>query len=115
MITKTFEIRDRGTFIAVLGIKLSPGCEEDRYLIARSGYGRAPEDQSRYVVVMRLDGCEGSYDPFKHDGGPRTMPTAHQFIIDHFDELASGSVVCVEHILGERETPKRSESLEAFA
>jgi hypothetical protein len=44
----------------------------------------------------------------------RTMQTAHLYIEQHWDELKDGDVVCVEHILGERETPKISEREESY-
>lgn len=37
------------------------------------------------------------------------MHTAHKYIEENWDALKDGDVVCVEHILGERETPKVSE------
>ena len=109
MITKMFEIRDRATFIPVLAIKLNPGCEPDRYLLARAGYVHASE----YVLLVKIDGGKGSSncDPYGW-GATRTMQVAHLYIIKHFISLNSGDVVCVEHILGERETPKISERLE---
>lgn len=61
MIAKTFEIRDRATFIPVLAVKLQPDCEADRFLIARAGYGLTPADQSKYVLLMRLDSGRGMY------------------------------------------------------
>lgn len=113
MITKTFEVRDSGTFIPVLAVKLEPGCEADRYLFGRAGYGTHPGQQAAYVLLCRIvgehnHGCE--YDPEAWwRTGARTLVVAHRHIVEHFDELPSGAVVCVEHILGERSEPKRSE------
>lgn len=112
MQTKTFEIRDAGTFIPVMAVKLEPGCEADRYLLARAGYGREPASQARYVMLVRLVGgmVSAQYDP--HEWGlamGRTMLVAHEHILAHFDELASGDVVDVEHILGLSAGPKTSE------
>lgn len=114
MVTKTFEVRDRGTFIPVIAVKLRPACEGDRYLLARSGYGVSPDDQAEYVLLSRLaggDGLKAETDPHSWYGGApvRTMLVAHQYIIDNFDKLESGQVVCVEHLVGERPEPKRSE------
>jgi len=113
MIAKTFEVRDRSTFIAVMAIKLQPDCEKDRYLFGRAGYGTAPQKQAEYVYLCRIDGGEGGgcSDPHGWGSSARTMPVAHAHIIEHFDELESGAVICVEHILGERDTPKVSESV----
>lgn len=109
MKTKTFEIRDRMTFIGALATKLEPGCPRDSYLLSRSGYGLRPEDQSRYVVLSRLEGDTLHYDPFAWNS--RTMTTAHRYIVEHFDELESGAVIDVEFILGETTEPKGSEFL----
>lgn len=110
MIAKTFEIRDRGTFIPVLAVKLDPGCEADRYLLGRAGY----QTPSQYVVLMNINGGNGkaTSDPYEWGQGSRTMIVAHDYIIKNFTWLNSGDVVCVEHILGERKTPKISERLE---
>jgi hypothetical protein len=108
MIAKTFEIRDDGTFIPVLAVKLQPGCEADRFLLSRAGFGSDLIAQSAYVMVCRLNDEGAHSDPHAWDYA-RTMPNAHTYIIEHFDELESGDVVDVEFILGERATPKRSE------
>ena len=113
MIAKTFEVRDRSTFIPVLAIKLKPSCEKDRYLLGRAGYGTTPQDQAKYVFLCRVDGGEGkgSCDPYDwQSGGARTMAVAHSHIIEHFDELESGAVVDVEYIQSERDKPKKSEA-----
>lgn len=115
MIVKTYELRDRATFIPVLAVKLEPGCEADRYLLGRAGYGVTPERQAEFVLMAGLDGgadrAAGHYDEWPSD--TRTRPVAHKYITEHFDELPSGSVIDVEHILGESAAPKESERLTA--
>jgi len=112
--TKVFEVRDRGTFVVAVATRLSAiavQSEKVRYLLARSGFGKAPEDQARYVLLYvphSMRGERATYDPF--EWGDRTFRTAHQHVIDHWDELTSGQVVDVEYILGETKEPKRSES-----
>ena len=39
----------------------------------------------------------------------RTMPTAHYWIIEHFDEIQDGAVVDVRVILGETTEPAPAE------
>jgi hypothetical protein len=108
MNAKTFEVRDRMTFIPVLAVQLEPGGEQDRYLLGRAGFGTSAGVQRRYVLVTRIGGgAQTEYNPDLWGG--RTMPTAHQHIIDHFDELPSGSVVDVRVVLGEEEFPVQSE------
>jgi hypothetical protein len=112
MTTKTIEIRDRGTFIPALAIRLDPGSEADRYLLGRAGYGTSPETQKKYVTLMRINGGNGEAhcDPHDWPSGTRTFQVAHEYIIENFDALESGEVVDVEFILGETTAPKLSEA-----
>lgn len=96
--TKLFEIRDRGTFIPALAIRVSG---EDGYLLRRAGF------QSPMIYLIALATEKAHYDPF--GWGNRTMNTAHQFIEAQWDTLTDGDVVDVEYVLGESKTPKRSE------
>jgi hypothetical protein len=114
MITKTFEVRDRGTFIPMLAIKLEPADDRDRWLLGRAGFGTTPEAQREYVILYNLVQQKGTYDAYGWETGARTLPVAHQHIIDQFDALPNGAVVCVETILGERTTPKVSEQQEVL-
>jgi hypothetical protein len=113
MIAKTFEVRDRMTFIPVMAVQLEPGCERDRYLLARAGFGLYAAKQAEYVQLARIAGGGGqSYcDPY--EWGDRTMQVAHSYICAHWAELESGAVVDVEFILGQSESPKRSEAEDA--
>jgi hypothetical protein len=110
MEVKLFEIRDEATFIPALAIRIDPRCEEEQYLLARSGYGLDRAAQDGYILLMRLSGTtnEITCDPHVWHCG-RTMAKAHHHIIEYWDSLVSGSVICVESILGERTTPVVSE------
>ena len=105
--TKTFELRDVGTFIPVVAMRIAPfelpSDSADRYLMRRAGYG------DPLILLTRLDGdgTKAFCDPY--DWGDRTWQTAHHFIERHWFGLASGAVVDVEFILGQRDAPKRSE------
>lgn len=110
MLVKLLEVRDRGTFIPVFAFEATATVAENEaqsYLLRRSGFG-----DSRLIMVGKLDGGRGSvtYDPYDWTGS-RTMKIAHDYIERTWDALKDGDVVCVEHILGERETPKTSERL----
>lgn len=108
MNVKTIEIRDRMTFIPALAIRLGSEFEADRFLMARAGYGRTREEQSEYVILMRLgDPPRSAFDPV--EWGDRTMQTAHRHIAEHFDQIDSGDVVDVEFVLGEKSAPSPSE------
>lgn len=80
----------------------------EAYLLRRAGYG-----SETCVVLCRME-CAGvdrnaTYDPYAWGGGTRTYQVAHEYIIEHFDELTTGDVIDVEYILGETTTKKESE------
>jgi len=106
---KLIEVRDRATFIPMLAIKPVPRSEEERYLLARAGYGRSPDVQGEYVLLARLDGGPLRYDHYGWEPPVRTYQTAHFWLLSHWDEIASGDVLDVEFILGETLSPKPSE------
>lgn len=113
MIVKAFEIRDAGTFIPAIGVLMLGGEDvAETYLLRRAGFGAAPP----YCVILCRMECDGidrnaTYDPFAWGQNPRTMHVAHRYIEQHWKELENGAVICVETILGERQTPKVSERI----
>lgn len=125
MTVKIIEIRDSGTFIPALAVRLGSPNERERYLLGRSGFGRTFEDQSEYIVLCKINGgepCQCHIDPFSWGQNPRTMFVAHMWLLnrqkelrpeadkhDGFDALPQGAVVDVEYILGMRDTPKEPE------
>jgi hypothetical protein len=114
MEVKLLEVRDRMTFIPMLAIKPVPRSEEERYLLARAGYGRAPESQVCYVLLCRLDGGQLHWDPYSWgQNGDRTFGTVHHWLLEHWAEVESGDVVDAEFIRGETTEPKVSERTEA--
>lgn len=112
METKLFEVRDRGTFIPVICVKLEPGNEPDRYLLAMTGFGLRPETQAKYVLYGVLNTGKFIYTADGHDYSARTSPIAHNHIQKHWEELNSGDVIDVEFILGESKRPKESQRIE---
>ncbi len=109
MTFKTLEIRDSGTLISAMAISMLAENDAQAYYVHdRCGH---PNDGTS-IVLMRLDDMLATNDPYEWPsrvGSTRTMPVAHQFIIENFTRLRDGDVVDVEFILGERSTPKRSE------
>ncbi len=106
METKVLEIRDEGTHIPALAIKMLADNEVSEYYIHyRTGYSR----DGSGVVLMMLSNQKASSDPYEWGG--RTMPVAHNYIIEHFDTLSDGDVVDVSFILGETKEPRISERL----
>lgn len=103
MKVKVLELRDRATFIPILAIDMNPDLAGSQcYLLRRCGYSC---DGRPNILITRLDANGGPAwnDLFGWSG--RTFPVAHQWIIQHWDELEDGSVVDVEFILGETEEP----------
>jgi hypothetical protein len=117
MITKAFELRDRGTFIPVIAIKMVPSAHTpdqpvaEAFLLRRAGFGF----DDPCIVLCRME-CSGvdrnaTYDAFSWGVNPRTFHVAHLHLMENFDALESGAVIDVEFILGETEQPKISERL----
>lgn len=114
MRAKALEVRDEGTFIALLAVDMNPidiaesigGAEAQRYLLRRVGY---PCDERPNVVITKLsaDGDRACNDP--HYWRDRTFAVAHAYIIEHWNDLRDGDVVDVQFILGETKAPKVSE------
>lgn len=129
MKAKALELRDEGTFIALLAVDMNPyqpmlfgETKEERkhsheddaarlYLLRRVGY---PCDGRPNVLITKLsgDGSKASNDP--HYWGDRTFAVAHAWIIEHWNELRDGDVVDVQFILGETVKKKVSERAEDF-
>jgi hypothetical protein len=121
MDVKLLEIRDRGTCVPAMAVRLmhggagSPCAERERFLLRRAGYGEQQIDPlaceplglEPYIILCKLDGVEAHYDPFEW-ANMRTMTQAHIHVIAHWGELRSGDVVDVEHIMGESVRAKRS-------
>jgi hypothetical protein len=107
MITKTFEIRDRLTFLPALAIRLEPGSEADRFILGRAGFGTSSDSQGVFILLIKLTDNKTEYG--SAEWNDRTMTVAHRFIDANFDDLESGSVIDVEYILGETKEPKKSE------
>lgn len=133
MTSKIIEIRDRGTFIPALAIRLGSPEERERYLLARSGFGRTLEDQCGYIVLCKINGgepCDCHIDPFAWGQNPRTMFVAHMYLLnrqseisgrglgsekhDGFDSLPQGALVDVEYILGITSSAKESEAAQCL-
>jgi hypothetical protein len=106
---RALEIRDKGTFIPCLALRMTADNERQRYLLRRVGF----EIEHPGIVLMVLNDQKATSDAYEWSSmgmGERTMPAAHLWIEEHFDELVDGSVVDVEFILGETTMPKRSEA-----
>ena len=110
METKLFEIRDRATMIVVMATRMSVDDPSEEWLLERAGFGSATS--CRHFIVMSDglppgDGIEMIY--FPATWRDRTHKIAHQWMVEKWEELPTGSVIDVEFILGETKTPKLSE------
>lgn len=107
---KLLEIRDSGTFMPHMAIKLEPRSEEERWLLARAGYGSSQD----YILFHPLCTNEIQYDYYSWQRGARTVPIAHKYVYEKWNELKSGDVIDVQVILGETSEKKISERLEVY-
>jgi len=109
MTCKLFELRDQGTFIPVLCVKVEAGNDAEHYLLRRAGY-KLPSD----LVIMAGLSCRMEWatcDCFDWLSD-RTRHAGHLYITKHWNELQTGDVVDVEYILGESQQPKTSERMD---
>lgn len=107
--TKLFEVRDKATYMPFVATKIITvsADEQEQYILGIAGW--RTQDP---LFFTNLTTGETQQDPYGWPSSARTVPNAHQYVIDNWDALASGDVVCVEHILGERDTPKTPERLD---
>ena len=104
MKTKMIEIRDDGTCIPALVIKMEAANAVEECYMWRTGY---PRDGSS-IVLMRLSDQETKVDPYEW-GTSRTMPLAHNWLCDHFDDIEEEAVLDVRFISGVRDNPVEPE------
>jgi hypothetical protein len=118
MLTKILEIRDEGTYFAVLAVNMNPGpaVPDDYsdygarlYHLRRVGY---PCDGRPNIGITHLsaDGKPFWNDPYGWGG--RTYPVAHNYIIENWETLRDGDVIDVRYILHEVDKPATSERFE---
>ena len=108
---KLFEVRDAATFIPVMAVRLTlEGKEEcmEEWLFRTAGYNR----DLPHTFMQSLNNGKGSNDPYDWD--TRTMRVAHDFVDKHFDTLEEGSVIDVEHVIGDKPTPKTSQRFDSL-
>jgi hypothetical protein len=109
---KVFEVRDVGTFIPAIAIKLAVSSDAERYLLKCSGYEVNDEGVVPHLVLFgKLNGkSKLCFDVYDQDSS--TMQQAHPHVQDNWYSLASGEVIDVEFVRGDSKEPKISERLE---
>ncbi len=103
--TKLFEVRDVGTTVPMLAVRIKPDHTDADYVLRRAGYGIS---KIPYTLLVNLVSNETRYDPYEWSNS-RTFTNAHLAIENRWEELASGDVVDVEFELGETLSPKTSD------
>lgn len=113
METKLIEVRDIGTRVEVLAIRLGSTNEAEQFILASAGYGRGPWEFSTYVLLIDLNTplriwlnsteCDMAHRM------TRTYPITHKELEDHWDKYQSGDVLDVQFVLGETTEPKKSD------
>lgn len=94
MKTKVIEIRDEGTCISALAIRMEAANGVEDAFLRRCGYPPGGGG----VVLMDLNNQQANSDPYGQRSG--TMQIAHNFILDHWPALKEGEVVDVRVIQG---------------
>jgi len=109
MDVKLFEIRDKGTFIPAIAIRLTT----DHYLLYRAGWHNLgkPSTTPPPVLLAQIGGGQGRVCSDVYDWTSRTMQVAHSHIEENWNTLSSGQVIDVEYILGITQKPKQSEEV----
>jgi hypothetical protein len=108
MICKAFEVRDEGTHIPVLAVKLLPHDERERLVLERAGFGSTAQVQGRSILLVSIAGEPYNATVNPHRFG-RTLQAAHEYIEVYFASLMSGSLIDVRYALGETDAPCESE------
>jgi len=106
---KLLEIRDEGTKIAAMAIKMFGANKKQRQILRFSGFNQTTPDE--YLVALTYVACNNrqiNFDYFEWSNS-RTMKAAHSYIEEHFDDLKDGDVVDAEFILKLTDKPKKAE------
>lgn len=119
MDAKAFEIRDKGTFIPCVGIRMKLGGTKSRaelaaqrYLLHRAGYSLfVPSFSKPLVLFGRMH--SGIFHHDCNQWRDRTMRVAHKYIEENWDSLPIGAVVDVRFVLGETSEPEKPKRLRA--
>lgn len=104
--SKLFEIRDHGTCIPALAIKIdvnAASSAKERWLLIRAGFG--PSSSSIYLIDLCAQ--RANYDAY--NWGNRTMQAAHLMLEDDYDTLNSGDLIDVRVLLNEATEPCESD------
>lgn len=119
---KLIEVRDTGTFIPCLALKVEDDGTNASYLLRRAGYTGGGHG----VLLFNLVTGVGHSNPWSWGTATRTMIAAHASLCaqagrlsemkpgraKHFDRCVNGEVVDVAYMIGLRDRPVKSEQEE---
>lgn len=110
MENKLIEVRDIGTTLSILFIRLSAESVSESFLLSRAGYGRRPQE---YIIAIDLvHPLRVWLNPFETrmaTQGARTFYLAHEEMTRNWENYRHGDVLDVQYVLGETTSPKISE------
>lgn len=89
-----------------LGDPASSQVANERWLFRKVGFQLEP----KLVIVSKLSSLAQTFYCFSQQRS-ETLRAAHEYIQEHWEELASGQVIDVDFIQGRREQPRTSERL----
>jgi hypothetical protein len=99
---KRVEIRDAATTMPAIALRVTGGSDDP--ILWRAGFGEVP-----LVILVDIVNWQCQYDPYSWAKSARTLPAAHRWLTENWEQHRDGGVVDVEFILGQRETPKEPE------
>lgn len=105
MNTKIIEIRDTGTNITALAIKLDGDNFIENTHLKRAGFGSG--NGTRFILLTNMENMQSNYDPFKWND--RTLNNAHRYLVDNFDNIENCGLIDVQFLIGETKNPVVSE------
>lgn len=106
MDAKCIEIRDEGTCISALALRMIADDPVEEAFLRRSGYSST----GNAIVLLRLDDQKATVDPYlwyPMGLGGRTMQIAHDYLDKFWPTIVHGQVVDVRVIL--KEATERAE------
>lgn len=115
--TKLLEIRDHGTFVPALAIRVehesaidllnrdaTVGAIRANQLIARGGFFKASG-----IYLMRLSDARAQCDPYEWGGNDRTHKAVHLYLEQNWPFVHDGDLLDARVILGEQAMPAETE------
>lgn len=99
---KRVEIRDAATTMPAIALRVTGGADDP--ILWRAGFGEIP-----LVILVDIVGWRCQYDPYSWGTSARTLPAAHHWLTDNWEQHRDGGVVDVEYVLGEHKRPKEPE------